>query len=328
MHRRAPRPVRPPATGLCRPKVSTVEKEHYHETKKYRCLVEHAPHPSEALYLILCGMEYCAPNKSYGPNRRAGYHLHVILSGEGTLEVSGHQYRLHTGQMFLEKPNELTYYYPNKEKPWTYCWVAFDGTAAAGYMEEAGFTRGVNTRNSYVDTKDFYRLADALLDKPNLQMASCLRRFGLLNEFIALAVESNYRSGEGHKKIGHTAGNYIDHAIDFIERNYSSIKVADISSYIGVNRSYFANLFKQHTGVSPCEYLFHVRLQKSAQLLLNTALPIQDVAEYVGYENPLTFSKAFKKAFGVSPKYYRIQPEQERVTLPEIEYRTKFQTEW
>lgn len=301
--------------------------EHYFETKKYRCLVEYAPRPSPSLYLMECGLEYCAPNKSFGPSRRPGYHLHMVLSGEGNVEMEGRRERLHAGQLFLEKPGELTHYYPNRDRPWTYCWVTFAGDNAEAYMEQAGFTDGVNTRNSYVDTKEFYRLADALLDHPTLQLASSLRRFGLLNEFIALAIESHQRSGEGHRITAHTSDNYIDHALDFIHHNYSSIKVADISSYIGVNRSYFANLFKQSVGVSPCEYLLNVRMQKSAELLVNTTLPIQDVAEYVGYENPLTFSKAFKKTFGVSPKYYRTQPEAERKTLPTGSYHDRYSTE-
>lgn len=289
--------------------------EHYYETKKYRCLFEYEPSvKSEALWLVSCGVEYCLPGKSFGPIRRSGYHLHVVLSGEGALEVEGRSVRLHTGQIFLEKPGEITYYYPDEQNPWTYCWVTFDGTRAAYYVRQAGFDDGINSLNCYVDTYEFYKLANRMLEKPHLNLAGSLRRFGLLNQFIGLAVESWLRSGG--KRVAHTADNYIDHALDFIRRNYSTISVADISSYIGVDRSYFANLFKRHTGMSPKDYLLRVRMLNSMQLLRNTVLPVQDVAEYVGYENPLTFSKVFKKVLGVSPKYYRGMPDAERPALP------------
>ena len=71
-------------------------------------------------------------------------------------------------------------------------------------------------------------------------------------------------------------------------------------------------------GISPRDYLNRVRLIKGAQLLTSINLSVQNIAEMVGYENPLTFSKAFKSAYGVSPKYYRMQPEEERVILETI----------
>lgn len=285
-----------------------MKQEPYYETKKCRCLVEYGPHLSEDLYLLYCGIEYCAPNKSWGPEKRSGYHLHFILSGEGILEVEGRRILLHNGQMFLEKPGELTYYYPNTQKPWTYCWVAFDGVKALEYMEQSGFGYGINTLNCYVDPQEFYRVINAMLDKPTLHLSSSLRRFGLLNEFISLAVESNRHSGGSSKKFVRSNVNYVDYARDYMRNNSSTVTVADVANYLGISRNYLTDLFRVTVGISPRAYLNNVRLLKSAQLLADTRLPIQDIAELTGYENPLSFSRAFKNAFGVSPSQYRENP--------------------
>lgn len=292
------------------------ENQYYFETRKYRCL-DYLHRQCDALYLTMCGMEHCVPGKSYGPASRSGYHLHVILAGEGSLEVNGRHTELHSGQIFLEKPGEITHYFAHKDRPWAYCWVTFDGEKAGYYMEQAGFGAGVNVRNCYVNINDFYNLANDLLSKPGLNLANDLRRLGLLHQFVGLAIESYSQSANGHRNTESSPESYVDYALDLIRSNYSNIKVTDISDYIGINRSYLTSIFKRRMGVSPQAYLIRLRLCKSAHLLTTTELSIQEIAQEVGYENPLTFSKMFKNAYGVSPKHYRTQPEEERIVLDE-----------
>lgn len=168
-------------------------------------------------------------------------------------------------------------------------------------------------------------MADSILAKPELTLHGNLWRLGLLCQFLSLAVESHShahaQSARRRRDAEHGKDTYVDHAIDFIRTSYPSIKVADISGYIGIDRSYFTNLFKARVGCAPCDFLLYTRMDKAAQLLLNTELAVQDIAEYVGYENPLTFSKTFKKAFGVSPKYYREQTDEGRVTPEALAHR-------
>ncbi len=93
--------------------------------------------------------------------------------------------------------------------------------------------------------------------------------------------------------------------MEYIQRHYSLIRVNDIASYLGISRYYLAHIFKEKLHVSPQEYLLNYRLERSAMLLRTTGLSIQEISEKAGYENPLTFSKIFKNAYGLSPKNYR-----------------------
>ena len=295
------------------------DERYFLESDHYRMLdYRRHHHQSEDLYLLMCGLEQCLPGKQYGPNRRPGYHLHVILSGEGLFEAGGSRIALHSGQIFLEKPDELTWYAASQEKPWTYCWVTFDGRRAPYYMEQAGFTRDVHALNSYVPLDGFFHLTKELLNKPELNLANDLRRQGLLNQFISLAIESDSCSRHGKRNTGYSPNSYVDYALDFIHNNFDRIRVSDISSFIGIDRSYFTNIFTRRVGVSPQKYLLYIRMRHSSELLLSTDQSIQEVAREAGYSNALTFSKTFKAFYGVSPRHYRIQPEQERVYLPEI----------
>ncbi|MCD7843482.1 MAG: AraC family transcriptional regulator [Clostridiales bacterium] len=277
-----------------------------HETKRFRCLEYHQKQ-TEDLYLTLCGVEHCTPGNIFYPEGRSGYHLHVILSGKGTICIDGREQRLHFGQMFMTKPGEDGWYKPDDSDPWTYCWMTFDGTNAPYYAESAGFREGVNALDCYVDPQEFHHLTQRILDRPELSLANDLLRLGILLEYLSLAVESNYKSSQVVRRHHEYAPDvYVNHALDFIRYNYASIKVNDVAKYIGINRSYLTNIFKKKMGISPQEYLLQYRLNRGCELLLETRCSIQEIAQKIGYENPLTFSKMFKNVYGVSPRNYRM----------------------
>ena len=54
-------------------------------------------------------------------------------------------------------------------------------------------------------------------------------------------------------------------------------------------------------------YLY--KMHKAASLLVSTSLSVKEIANNVGYEDQLVFSKAFKKKFGMSPKNYKTHKE-------------------
>lgn len=65
-------------------------------------------------------------------------------------------------------------------------------------------------------------------------------------------------------------------------------------------------IFTKSFGLSPRNYVNKIRLEKAAILLETGTLPINEVAEAVGYEDPVYFSRLFKENYRLSPKNYRI----------------------
>jgi AraC family transcriptional regulator of arabinose operon len=240
--------------------------------------------------------------------KKQGYHLHVILSGKGWLTVKKQTQQLHSGQMFLTKPGETSVYGADMEEPWIYCWMSFDGTNAKSYVESAGFKEGVYWQDCYVEAQEFYKQVRKILEQPELTLANDLLRLSALLEYLSLAIRSNYKASQVIRHTREYAPDvYISHAIDFMVNNYATIKVSDVAQYIGINRSYLTNIFKKKMQVSPQEYLLQYKLSQGCKLLLETHLSIQEVAQKIGYDNPLTFSKIFKSVYGISPSRYRMQ---------------------
>ena len=83
--------------------------------------------------------------------------------------------------------------------------------------------------------------------------------------------------------------------------------VEEAARQAGVSRSCLYRAFQAEFGCSPSAYLIRYRIQRAAQLLRHSTLPISAVAASVGFEDPLYFSRAFRRAVGQSPTEYRQQ---------------------
>ena len=57
--------------------------------------------------------------------------------------------------------------------------------------------------------------------------------------------------------------------------------------------------------ISPTQYILSLRMVNAQSLLENTDYKIGEIAEIVGHDNQLYFSRVFRKEYGVSPVQYR-----------------------
>ncbi len=81
--------------------------------------------------------------------------------------------------------------------------------------------------------------------------------------------------------------------------------VADLAAGAGASRAALARRFNELVGEPPMSFLTGWRMALAADLLVDSDATVGAVAHQVGYASPFTFSAAFKRAYGVSPKAYR-----------------------
>ena len=77
-----------------------------------------------------------------------------------------------------------------------------------------------------------------------------------------------------------------------------------------ISVSWFIQNFKQYTNTTPAQYIQNLRLSNAKSLLETTNYNVTEISNLVGYENPLYFSRFFRKQFGASPSQFRKQLEQ------------------
>ena len=94
----------------------------------------------------------------------------------------------------------------------------------------------------------------------------------------------------------------------FLDTNYAEkIKLRDVAKSFGVHPNYLTRIFHEKYGVSPKQYIMELKLKKARRLLTTTELSISVIANSLGFDDQLAFSKIFKKECEVSPTEYRKQ---------------------
>ncbi len=97
-----------------------------------------------------------------------------------------------------------------------------------------------------------------------------------------------------------------DQVIEWIDHRYrEQITLEDLSKVFQYSIKHLSRLVKKRIGMSPIQYLIHVRMEKAKAMLLNTDAKLNEIAKRTGYNDLFYFSNHFKKNIGISPTEYR-----------------------
>ncbi len=93
----------------------------------------------------------------------------------------------------------------------------------------------------------------------------------------------------------------------YIIQNYKdpSLCLNKISDEFQISETYFSHMFKEKTGANFSIYLENIRMSEAMRLIKETNISLNELYLAVGYNNPNTFRRVFKKTFGVPPSNVR-----------------------
>ena len=262
------------------------------------------------LGLFQFGWERCTPAHSFGPAARNHYLFHYILSGTGTLMADDSKgvtqtYSIKSMQGFMIFPNQITTYVADKQLPWEYVWLEFDGLRVKSLLDTIGLSLDkpvYHARNKSLreDMANEMLYISRHKDESPFHLIGHLYLF--LDYLLRSAADEQLEHGSKLREF------YIHEALTYIEHNFQNeITIEDIAGVCGLNRTYFGKIFKEALGKTPQEFLLNYRMLKAAELLKLTSLSIGDVGLAVGYANQMHFSRAFKNNYGISPREWRYQ---------------------
>ncbi len=271
------------------------------ETFKFSHKVEQRQMISLSVYNV--GRQKCDPGYTWGPGVRDHYLIHYIKSGSGVYETGGRRFELSQGDLFLAYPDTEIRYRASDEDPWTYEWVGFSGSDAPSLLQHTDLTAESPVLMNLPYGQDFQQQLSRINDAFGNSLTSALQMTGELYLLLAILID---HASPSSGTAGAPEHENVRRAVEYITARYSySITVEDIADYIGVSRSTLFRQFRKVEQLSPKEYLDRYRIQRSAHLLETTGLTIESVAQSVGYDNGLYFSKVFRRYMNETPSGYR-----------------------
>lgn len=93
--------------------------------------------------------------------------------------------------------------------------------------------------------------------------------------------------------------------MSYMQENLKDVSLADVAKHFNFSISYCSRLIKSSTGVSFNDWKRTMRLRRAEHLLLSSNYTIAQISDSVGYANPESFIRTFKKEFHLSPSEYR-----------------------
>lgn len=253
------------------------------------------------LSIYNCGLEKCAPGKTWGPGIRDHYLIHLVVAGKGVFEADGKTWEAEKGDLFFARPNQLIRYTADEQQPWEYNWVGFNGACAHKLCAQLPFTDNAPVHHAQ-DPERMYAALKNLYEARGLQPQDEAAMVGYLYLFIA-ALMKECSAIKPHSTS--SSSQYVLNAIKYIQFNYShDISIDDVAKSVGVSRSHLYRVFMLNVGKSPIDYLTEYRINEACKLLRAGNLSVAEVAISVGFFDQFYFSRVFKRAKGVPPSKY------------------------
>lgn len=261
---------------------------------------------SKPLIVSCCGT-YRLKTKERLPTRRPrgslDYQLIYVASGKTHFYFGDEERIVNAEQMVLFQPRQSQHYeYFAVDKPEVY-WIHFTGSDVKNILKRYNiplddpiFYSGNSSTYAYLFKEIIQELQSSRVGFEEL-IEMYLRQIFLLIE----------RSREDRKP---AVSSFIQDEMELARRYFTEhyneeINIDAYAKSRGMSFSWFSRNFKQFTAKSPMQYVVSVRINNAVSMLGCTSYNINEVANIVGYDNPLYFSRIFKKVKGVSPSEYK-----------------------
>lgn len=278
-------------------------KEYSHEYADHWFYTSSPFEKAGGIWPVRAGKMKAKPHYNIGPRFITYYSLHFVLKGKGEFSQGGYKNTLRPGDIFCLYPQKKHQYCTDPDNCLQMFWLAFDGSQARELLHGIGLSEYTPHAADLISKDVHNTINDLVIKFSDIKEKEILDRISLIYKlFYHLsnsAIEKNLV-----KKI--TSTNWLKRSIEYMKTHYAEgISVSDVAKYAGLHRSYFTDSFMKEMNTTPVQYLLSLKMNKASKMLKSTKYTITDIALSIGYSDLYSFSRAYKKYYGVSPKQFR-----------------------
>lgn len=238
------------------------------------------------------------------PHGRVDYQLIYLISGKGYFEIDGCTREVRKGSIVVYTPHQPQYYSYYAGDCTELYWIHFTGFSAGDYLENTGLSEQPVLQVGISEI--FIELFEKIILELQAKKPDCMPMASAY--FLQLLASMGRRLVLSPGEYDSAAGYAIKKALAKIHTKYNeSFSVRDLADECNLSLYGFIRRFKAETGMTPLAYITQIRVNEARKLLTGSSLNVTEVSGIVGYENPLYFSKVFKKVAGISPSLYKKQ---------------------
>lgn len=240
---------------------------------------------------------------THRPRGRLDYQILYVASGKAHFYFNGVEEIVSAGNMVIYRPKEeQRYYYYGVDHTEVY-WVHFTGSDVKNILRRYGISDNMHVIHTGTSL-EYKRLFLHIIQELKL----CKEDYEELtvNYLENLLILLHRQINAKPRGKSHLLMEEMDNAVQYFHKNYSKpISIENFAASQHMSVSWFIRNFKEYTNSTPAQYLLSLRISNAQTLLETTNYNVTEIASIVGYDNPLYFSRIFKKQSGVSPSEFR-----------------------
>lgn len=240
---------------------------------------------------------------TWRPRGRLDYQLLYVAAGKTHFFFGGKDHVVSAGNMVLFQPRQEQHYeYYGKDKPEVY-WIHFTGGNVKNILRR--FEIPLRDPFFFCGTHSSYA---ALFKEIIHELQSCRTGYQELCEMYLRQIFLQIQRSRQEQTP--SLSTYLLEEMEYAQRYFNEhyqepINIEAFAQSRNMSVSWFMRNFKQVTNQSPMQYILSIRIANAVSLLETTDYNVTEISTIVGYDNPLYFSRIFRKQKGISPTEYR-----------------------